>query len=145
MFTNTQTPEERLRAWRDFRHAFSDSDSDEDIAKAFESVKIKPRYIDYYTPETWPSVFEIVSEGYFCQTGLTLVIASTLQNLGFINVNELRFDVVSNNITGADGAILIHNSKCYNFLPGEVVTEDFARSNSVKFSEAIITTDKLFA
>lgn len=145
MFTNTQKPEERLRAWRNFRHNFPADGTVEDVLLAFADVKLKSRYLDYYSPETWPNVFDIVNEGMLCQTGLTLVIASTLINLGFIKEEKIKFSVVSNNITGVDGAVLIYEDKCYNFLPGEVVDLSFANSNSVQYHQAIITTDKLFA
>lgn len=144
MFTPTQTSNERLQAWRKFRHSVDQHTTELDVVQAFADVKIQSRYIDYYTPRDWPSVFDIVSNGYFCQTGLTLVLTATLHNLGFINSNELRFLMVSNNITGCDGAVLVHDHKCYNFLPGEIVSDEFVKQNSVQFSTAIITPDKLF-
>lgn len=144
MFTATQNSEERLQAWRKFRRTVDQHTTELDIVQAFADVKVQSRYIDYYTPEDWPGVFDIVSNGYFCQTGLTLVLTATLHNLGFINSDKLSFIMVSNNITGCDGAVLVHDHKCYNFLPGEIVTEDFAKENSVQFSKAIITPDKLF-
>lgn len=145
MFTNTQKPEERLRVWRNFRQQFPSDGTPHGVANAFADVKLKPRYLDYYTPGTWPNVFDIVLDGMFCQTGLTLVMASTLANLGFIKDETLTFAMVSNNITGVDGAVLIHDNKCYNFIPGEVVDLSYMRENSVQYHEEIITTDKLFA
>ena len=144
MFTATQNSEERLQAWRKFRRTVDQHTTELDIVQAFADVKVQSRYIDYYTPEDWPGVFDIVSNGYFCQTGLTLVLTATLHNLGFINSDKLSFIMVSNNITGCDGAVLVHDHKCYNFLPGEIVSEEFVRQNSVQFSTAIITPDKLF-
>lgn len=144
MFTATQNSEERLQAWRKFRRTVDQHTTELDVVQAFADVKVQSRYIDYYTPEDWPGVFDIVSNGYFCQTGLTLVLTATLHNLGFINSDKLSFIMVSNNITGCDGAVLVYDNKCYNFLPGEVVAVDYAVKNSVRFSSAIITPDKLF-
>lgn len=143
MFTKTQSPTARLAAWRSFRHNFPESGTAQDVVDAFEDVTLTTRYLDYYTPEDWLDVFEIVKNGYFCQSGLTLVITSTLLYLGIIKSPTIHFDVVSNHITGADGLILRDNGLCYNFLPGKIVDENFAATNSTKFSEHIITPDKL--
>ena len=144
MFTATQNEQERLQSWRNFRRNFPKDGTELDVVEAFADIKVCSRYIDYYTPADWPGVFDIVSNGYFCQTGITLVMTATLHNLGFIITDKLHFSMVSNNITGCDGAVLVYNNKCYNFLPGEIVAVDYAVKNSVRFSSAIITPDKLF-
>lgn len=144
MFLTTHNSENRLQAWRKFRKSFPADGNEHLVVEEFAKVKTLSRYIDYHTPRDWPGVFDIVSNGYFCQTGLTLVMAATLHNLGFINTNNLQFVMVSNNITGCDGAVLMHNGHCYNFLPGEIVTEDYALQHSVQFSSIVITADKLF-
>lgn len=143
MFTKTQSPAARLAAWRSFRQTFPADGTAENVVEAFADVVRTTRYLDYYTPENWLDVFEIVKNGYFCQSGLTLVIASTMVHLNIIKSPVLHFDVVSNHITGADGLILRDNGLCYNFLPGKIVDENFAAANSTKFSEHIITPDKL--
>lgn len=145
MFTNTQDGNARLRAWRIFRNDFSEHGSMLDVAIAFKDVKPKQRYIDYYNSDTWPSVFEIVSEGYLCQTGLSLVIASTLHNLGFINAESLKFEMISNHVTGTEGAIFEVEGSFFNFTPGEITSEKYVRDNSVTFHSSIITLDKLYA
>jgi hypothetical protein len=143
MFTKTQSPAARLAAWRTFRQHFPTNGTANDVVEAFANVTLTTRYIDYYTPHNWLDVFEIVKNGYFCQSGLTLVIASTLVHLNIIKSPVLYFDVVSNHITGADGLVFRDNGKCYNFLPGEIVEDSFAAANSTKFTEHIITPDKL--
>jgi len=143
MFTKTQTGSERLRAWREFRLNFS-SDDPQVIVDAFSDIKPLPRYLDYYTSSSWPNVFEIVNEGYFCQSGITLIMASTLLHFDFISSENLQFDAISNHITGADGLVLIDQDVCYNFLPGKIVSLDFMRENSTRFQSHIIATDKLF-
>jgi len=145
MFTNTQTARERLRAWRTFRQQFDKKNGTiEDVVEAFGNVEIKARYLDYYTPDSWPSVFEIVQDGEFCQTGLTLVLGSTLHYLGFIKSKQLEFDVVSNHITGIEGIVLIYENNAYNFLPGKVVTVDYMLENSTVYDRHIIATDNFY-
>jgi hypothetical protein len=143
MFTKTQSPSARLAVWRSFRQTFPQDGNANTVVEAFADTKLTTRYIDYYTPEDWLDVFEIVKNGYFCQSGLTLVMTATLVHLGIIKTPDLHFEVVSNHITGADGLILEHDGLYYNFLPGKIVDKDFVASNSTKFADHIIAADKL--
>lgn len=143
MFTKTQSSSERLAAWRKFRQEFPSTGTIHDVVTAFADVKMERRTIDYYTPENWPSTFEIVNDGTFDQSGLTLVIASTLINLQLIKTDECRFDVVSNHITGADGLVFVFDNLVYNFLQDSVVTVEYCKGNSTRFSSHIITADKI--
>lgn len=143
MFRKTQTGSERLSVWRRFRQEFPKTGTAEDVVKAFSTIKLERRSIDYYTPESWPSPFEIVNEGLLCQSGLTLIVASTLLNLKLIKSDQYRFDVVSNHITGTDGLVFVFEGFVYNFLPDSIVTVEFYESNSTRFSSHIIAVDKL--
>ena len=145
MFRNTQDGNARLRAWRSFRNDFPQDGTMLDVAQGFKDVKPKQRYIDYYSPHDWPNVFEIVSEGYLCQTGLSIVIASTLHNFGFINTDSVKFEMISNHVTGTEGAIFEVDGSFFNFTPGEIVDKKYVRDNSVTFHSSIITLDKLYA
>ena len=78
MFTKTQTSQERLNAWRTVRR--QEYLTVDPLLEAFADIKPIPRYIDYYTPRDWPNVFDIVAEGYLCQSGITLILAATLFN-----------------------------------------------------------------
>ena len=143
MFRKTHTGSERLAVWRKFRQDFPQNGTVENVIDAFSEIKVERRNIDYYTPESWPTPFEIVNEGMFCQSGLSLVIASTLIQLKLIKSENYRFDVVSNHITGTDGLVFVHEEFVYNFLPNQAVTLEFCESNSTKFSSHIIAVDKL--
>lgn len=143
MFRKTQTGSERLSVWRKFRQDFPKNGTAESVIKSFSEVKLERRSLDYYTLESWPSPFEIVNEGLLCQSGLTLIIASTLVNLKLIKSDQYQFDVVSNHITGTDGLVFVFEGFVYNFLPDSIVTVEFYEQNSTKFSSHIITADKL--
>jgi hypothetical protein len=143
MFNKHQTPSERLNAWRTVRqHEYL---TVEPLLEAFADIKPIPRYIDYYTPSDWPNVFEIVSEGYLCQSGITLILAATLSNKGFITADELYFEVISNHINGNDGLVLIHEQVAYNFIPGETVSLQYVIDNSTRFNSHKIKTSSLFS
>ena len=133
--------DKNLSAWRAFRHAFDGNV--EECVHAFSSIPVQTRYIDYYTPATWPGAFEIVADNMMCQSGITLVMAATLCDLEFINAEELEFQVVSNHITGTEGLVLKHNDQVYNFLPSKIVDEEFCKNNSTQYESYIIAVDKL--
>ena len=143
MFTKTQTSTERLNAWRTVRQ--QEYKTVKPLLEAFAPIKPISRYIDYYTPRDWPNVFEIVSEGYFCQSGITLILAATLTNKGFISDEELYFEVISNHINGNDGLVLIHENLAYNFIPGQQVPMQEVIDNSTRFNSHKIKTSSLFS
>lgn len=145
MFINTSDGDARLRAWRSFRNEFPDDGTMLDVARAFKGVKPAHRYIDYYNSQDWPNVFDIVKEGYLCVTGLSIIMASTLHNLGFIKTDSLKFEMISNHVTGTEGAIFEVEGSFFNFTPGVIVSEDYVRDNSIMFHSSIITLDKLYA
>jgi hypothetical protein len=143
MFRNTRSASERLSVWRNFRQNF-DGHSENDVVIAFADIPVESRYIDYYTPDSWPSTFEIVQNGMFCQSGITLVMAATLHYLGFINSAQLHLPVISNYITGAEGLVLQNGGKFYNFVPGQISSEEYVKENSNLYDQHIIAIDKLY-
>ena len=143
MFNKTQTSSDRLNAWRTVRQ--QEYLTVEPLLEAFANIKPIPRYIDYYTPSDWPNVFEIVSEGYLCQYGITLILAARLSNKGFITADELYFEVISNHINGNDGLVLIHEQVAYNFIPGETASLQYVIDNSTRFNSHKIKTSSLFS
>jgi len=142
MFLPTHTPEQRLAVFRDLRQRPDHTPGT--IAQAFSDIKITPRYLDFYTPDSWPSVFDIVREGYFCQTGVTLMIAGALWYLKLLNNTEVTMDAISNTVNGNDGIILIDGDRCYNFIPGEIVTPEYVKENSITLDSHKIAPDKFF-
>ena len=140
MFLKHHSPEDRLKIWRDLRHR--DFSSADEIVKEFNTIKVSQRYLDYYTPKSWPNVFDIVSEGYFCTTGITLVLTATLINKGFITADNLTFLVISNTLDGTDGIVLLDDNLVYNFN-GTIVPEQFALDNSVVFAKHILPKNQI--
>ena len=141
MFLKTHSPQDRLNVWREVRQ--KDFSSVQDLVSEFSDIKLLSRYLDYYTPKNWPTPFEIVSEGYLCYSGVTLILTATLINKGFITCDELLFPVISNNITGESGIVLLNEDKVYNFTPGDIVSWDFVKENSTIFQTHKIDIKKL--
>lgn len=141
MFEKHHTGRDRLQIFRKFRQQSPDPQA---IIQAFANVDVKPRYVDYYSPDTWPNTFDIIEEGMLCQSGVTLIMTATLHHMGHIDNQTLNLIAVNNLITGRDGLVLEENGNCYNFLPGEVVSDKYMNENSVILDHHIIQPDKLF-
>ena len=141
MFLPTQSSSDRLRVWRELRQ--KDFKSAEELLDQFANIKILPRYIDYYTPRDWPNVFEIVSEGYFCKSGITLIATATLINKGFISNDELTFLVISNSLDGTEGLVLLDEDLVYNFTQGKIDSKEYALENGVMFTKHNIPKNQI--
>jgi len=140
MFYKNQSANDRLAIWRDLRQTnFSNI---EDLVLEYQSINLVSRYLDYYTPSSWPDPFEIVNEGYFCQSGVTLLIVSHLIYADFISSDVLEFPVISNNINGNDGLVYLDNNKVYNFEIGKISDWDFVKDNSTIFSTHRLNKDQ---
>ena len=143
MFVNLQTPEQRLSTWRDIRN--KNHSNIQEVLEDFSSIKLVSRYLDYYTPESWPNPFEIVNEGYFCQSGVSLVLASTLLYKGFLFEDRIIYPVISNNITGTSGLVILHDNLVYNFTPNKVESWDYVKENSTVFQIHNLEKNKIIS
>jgi len=131
MFVNLQTPEQRLSTWRDIRN--KNHSNIQEVLEDFSSIKLVSRYLDYYTPKSWPNPFEIINEGYLCQSGVSLVLASTLVYKNFLFEDRILYPVISNNITGTSGLVILHDNLVYNFTPNKAETWEYVKENSTVF------------
>ena len=131
MFSKNSTSKERLQIWRDLWQ--KQHNSLEECIQDFSNIKIESRYLDYYTPSSWPTPFEIVSEGYFCQSGITLILTATLIHKNFLSEQEIILPVISNNVSGNTGLVVLDNNQVYNFNQGEICSLDYVKENSTIF------------
>lgn len=141
MFNNAHTIQDRQNVWRDLRHR-SDL-TPELIVSTIGATQVQHRYLDFYTPDNWPSVFEIVHDGLFDLTGITLVITTTLAEAGFINSSEVTLDVISNHINGNTGALLHLDGLLYNIIPGEITPSNQVQDYYTRYDRHIIALDNL--
>jgi len=142
MFSNHLTSKERLQIWRELRQ--KQHQTIDDVLLDFSEIKILSRYLDYYTPKSWPTPFEIVSEGYFCQSGITLILTATLIYKKFLSEQQISLPVISNNITGNTGLVLLSNNKVYNFTHGEICSWDYVKENATIFQINEINSQDIF-
>jgi len=130
LFIKTDS-DSRLFEWRTIRQA--NYNTIQDVLEVFADIKVLPRYLDYYTPKSWPSPFEIVSEGYFCQSGITLVLLATLYHKGFIQYDTICMPVVSNNNTGKNGLVIKLDDDVFNFTAGRIDDWSYVKHNATIF------------
>ena len=132
MFEKTSDVTRRLNQWRELRQ---NATSEEAVLEAFSEVKILPRYLDYWSPDSWPKAFDIVENGYFCATGIAIVLYQTLGHLKYLNPTETSWKVISNHVTGNDGAVFIHAEKVYNLTPGHTNSLDDLMAHSITLKD----------
>jgi len=143
MFEKHHSPEDRLSIWRNFRN--QKPSTIEEVISEFAHIKILDRYLDYYTPKSWPNVFTIVYDGNFCQTGITLLMIATLDQLGFIKDENLILPVISNNEIGNTGIVFQHKDHFLNFTPGEIVLKDTALKQGTLFQTHKLPLKQIYA
>lgn len=75
-----KTYEDRLRAWHDFRNSLETSNDPLQTAidNYFNAPRVS-RYTDPWTPEMWPSPWELIDENQYCDFCLLLGICYSLQ------------------------------------------------------------------
>lgn len=81
MIWNGVSNEERLRLWKKLRDDIKDQSIDhklDAIADFYASMPYGARSIDYYSPEDWPTPWEILYYGSFCTSSISLLIFYTI-------------------------------------------------------------------
>lgn len=90
---NCSNPEERIAWWKELRDRLNGQEEAEmlnSIAHFFASVPVGTRYIDYYTPASWPTPWEILYDKLFCANTVSLLIYYTL----ILQLGEERVDIL---------------------------------------------------
>ncbi len=81
MIWNTIPNEERLHLWKTLRDEIKDLPLEkqlETVAKFCSTIPFGSRSLDYYSPEDWPTPWEILFYGSFCTSSISLLIFYTL-------------------------------------------------------------------
>ena len=131
MFEKHTTIETRLEQFRAVRKSNLSMDA---VIQEFATIKPENRYIDYWTPKSWPKPFEILEHGYFCTTGISILLYQLLGHLDYLNPHETEWKVISNNMNGFDGAVFIHNENMYNLDTSKPVPIDIAEDYYVELA-----------
>lgn len=121
MIWNSIHESERLRLWKDLRDNLKDLSFEErldEVARFCSSMPRGPRSLDYYSPETWPTPWEILFHGSLCVSSVSLLMYYTLTILDDPTINiELCLVKDSNN----DYLLPVVNDQfVLNYEPGTV-------------------------
>ena len=130
MFLKSTSSEVHLSEWRKVR---TGSKTIEDVLTAFSLVKEQNRCIDYYTPESWPTPFDIIEHQLYDQSGLSILIYHTLINLNFIDPTKVEWYVISNDTEGRSGLVFTESGRWFNFYRSEVVDNSIIDSDGTIF------------
>lgn len=119
---NSVHPDERIRLWKNFRKSI---DSHEihvqlnEIAEFFTYIPIGPRTLDFYTPSSWSTPWEMLYDNKWCVCSTSLLIFYTIDLLPV-------FQSISNELILVDDNIdryllpLIDNQFVLNYHLGKV-------------------------
>ena len=135
---NNSSAEERIEKWREFRESLDGLPEEEllnNVAQFFAGVPLGARCIDYYTPESWPTPWELLYHQLYCASSISLLIYHTL----CIALGRDRVQIVLAD-TGTDLLLLpiVDKKYIFNYELGKVnntsdhsltIIDDFADDN----------------
>ena len=79
---NGVSNDERLCLWKNLRNNLKGvefEDQLKEIAKFYAATPFGSRSVDYYSPDEWPTPWEILFYGTFCISSISLLIFYTIQ------------------------------------------------------------------
>lgn len=115
---NTLSSDEIIAEWKDFREQLSSDTVIEEMAIYFFDVPHGPRCVDYYSPVTWLSPWEILYHKAFCRSNTALLMYYTLVFAEFPD-HEVEL-VLINDFMDTYLALLINNQYILNYELGKV-------------------------
>lgn len=130
MIWNTIPNEERLRLWKKLRDDITGLSLDKQLAgvsKFCSQMPIGSRSIDYYTPDDWPTPWEILFHGSFCTSSISLLMYYTLTLVDPTQKVELYL------VEDPDGVFLlpvINDHFLLNYELGKVNSVDIIKNDT---------------
>jgi hypothetical protein len=126
-----ESPSVRLGQWREFRHSL-DTDSVEDICKTvvawWLSAPTVSMTIDPVNSEHWPTAWEMLHHGNFCDNSLALGMSYTIYYANQNISNELVY-IIDRDLCVERLCALIDDKHLLNLEHSAIST--FPRSNSL--------------
>lgn len=80
---NKLSSDDIIREWKKFREELSCETAIEDIATHFFDVPLGARCVDYYSPDSWLSPWDVLYHKAFCRSNTALLMYYTLVFAGF--------------------------------------------------------------
>lgn len=124
-------PEERVKAWSDFRDSLKNFQEDVQLKMVAEFWKMCPFQnwtIDAEDPKSWPSMWEMLDEGYYCMNSVAYGIESTLRMAGW-DPSRLELTMIRHTdmLCGEYFVVKIDGNKILNYSYGEIIPESEIR------------------
>jgi len=125
------SPEDRIRHWKEYRLSLDDTMNDmEQLLNTmhyWNQYPIINRYIDPYSPETWPTSWEMIYANEYCKSSLAFLMEQTLL-LGFDNrwtVDRLKmFYIDDTALSDAFIVLVIDNKHVLNYDQDQIINLD---------------------
>ena len=141
---NCSTPEERIAWWKDLRDTINGEDEAvllNNVAQFFADVPVGARFVDFYTPESWPTPWEILYHKLFCVNSISLLIYYTLTLV--LDEDRVELILIDDN-TDRFIVPLLDKKYILNYVLGEISnTDDFPQIEIIeKFAKEEIRSFK---
>lgn len=114
MWSNAFTYKARLSYWKELRNLIK-TDSTYILEVSKIPYVMYHREIDYYTPASWPTPWDILELKVLCRSCVALLIYHTIRIVHTESTPELL--LVDNN--EESWLVVKYNDVIYNFLPGK--------------------------
>jgi len=119
---NNLSSHERISTWKEFREKIKDLPLDEklsEVAIFWSTLPLGARSLDFYTPNSWPTPWEILYHGMFCENTASIMMYYTL--LLTVPEDEVKINIwlIDN---GGDMFLVpvIDQQYVLNYIPREV-------------------------
>ena len=134
--------QENLSSWREFREYISKFDDDKkirEVVKYFSSFPIVNYVLDYNVPEKWITPWEIISDDYYDDIALSILMCETLVLSGF-DAKRFKLKYVTDIVDNSSFMILvIDGTKVLNFSYNQIVNYNDIK-NRIRIIEKIEKT-----
>ena len=110
--------DERLSVWKNFRETLKTLETEEEklkrVAEFFSRVPYGKRTVDFYTPESWPTPWELLDRDNHCMNTISIMMRNTLKFVGV----EATLTLINDG--QEDYIVPIVGDKILNFIHGDV-------------------------
>lgn len=122
LWLNNST-DELFESWKNFRNSLKSLTEEETIKNTnvyFASVPREDRTLDYYTPSSWPTPWEVLNDKTFCNNSVTLLVYYTLFLAPSIDNDKLDIYLLDD---GQDEFIVVlyKNKYLLNYIEGKTL------------------------
>lgn len=122
---------ERLSEWRDFRRSLTDEKALDKLADFWARCPIVTRSIDPWSSQEWPTAWELLDQGDFCKSGISLGMAYTLVYADPKWVKRVKLELVNYDID-EHLLVIIDNELVLNYSIGEIVNKELIKKYNIK-------------